>query len=153
MNETRACKTCGAEFQPLAPGRKYCGSKCRPSGYSPQQQKGGRYRIGKLDSIGSVSSELAKLYRRVAHGHIDSSDGSRMAGILGVLRQALEVGMMEVRLLAMEDQIMRLAATKAMPILLKGLLKGPLTPRTGKTSEPELPGEVEPEISLRRPTY
>ena len=51
MNETRACKTCGAEFQPLAPGRKYCGSKCRPSGYSPQQQKGGATGLASLTAL------------------------------------------------------------------------------------------------------
>ena len=77
------------------------------------------FRIGKLETVGQVCGELSRLYRRVAHGHLDSNDGQRMSSILQNLRAGLESGIVEQRLSVIEDQILRLAANQhRTPILL-----------------------------------
>jgi hypothetical protein len=115
---TKKCAVCSAEFQPLSPRQLYCSTACRPSSWKPETTNN-RPRIGKLDSIGGVAHELNKLYRRVALGHTDSAIGARMAGILGILRQTLEVGAMEQRLELIESTILHLATGKGTPILLR----------------------------------
>jgi hypothetical protein len=52
-----------------------------------------------------VASELGKLYKRVAHGHVSSQDGARQASILGTLRQALETEVLERQLTALEARL------------------------------------------------
>ena len=68
------------------------------------------FRIGKLDTVGQVCGELSRLYKRCAHGKIDSADAARQSSILQNLRQGLEQGIVEQRLTTIEDQILRLAA-------------------------------------------
>jgi hypothetical protein len=78
-----------------------------------------QFRIGKLETVGQVCGELAKLYRRCAHGHIDSNTAARQSSILANLRAGLEQGIVEQRLTAIEDQILHLAANQhRSPILL-----------------------------------
>jgi hypothetical protein len=40
------------------------------------------FRIGKLNTVGQVCGELARLYKRTAHGHLDSNDAARQSSIL-----------------------------------------------------------------------
>jgi hypothetical protein len=84
----------------------------------PRQRK---FRIGPLTNIVEVCGELAKLYRRVAHDHISSVDGTRMANILGVLRTCMETSIIEQRLTEIEAQVTRAIERKTRaPILLNG---------------------------------
>jgi hypothetical protein len=76
------------------------------------------FRIGKLETVGQVCGELAKLYRRCAHGYIPSDVAQRQSSILANLRAGLESGIVEQRLSVIEDQILRLAASRHQPILL-----------------------------------
>jgi hypothetical protein len=81
----------------------------------PQRKKQTAYtdfRVGKLTTIGEVCGELARLYRRTAHGHVDSADAARQSSILANLRQGLEQGLIELRLSNIENTILRLAANK-----------------------------------------
>jgi hypothetical protein len=76
------------------------------------------FRVGKLNTVQDVVAETAKLYRRTVHGYVDSNDAARQSSILANLRAGLEQGIMELRLTAIEDTILRLAANKSAPILL-----------------------------------
>jgi hypothetical protein len=86
----------------------------------PQKRKLTAFRIGPLKTIQDVNCEVAKLYRRTCHGHIDSSDAARQSSILANLRQGLEQGIIEIRLTAIEDVILKLAASRSAPIMLNG---------------------------------
>jgi hypothetical protein len=55
-------------------------------------------RIGKLRTLGDVSDELTRLYKRFFHGQITSADASRMASVLQVKRQCLADTAVEQRL-------------------------------------------------------
>ena len=55
-------------------------------------------------------AETAKLYRRTVHGHVDSNDAARQSGILANIRQGMEQSLIELRLTAIEDTILKLAA-------------------------------------------
>jgi hypothetical protein len=76
------------------------------------------FRIGKLNTVQDVVAETAKLYRRTVHGHVDSNDAARQSGILANIRQGMEQSLIELRLTALEDTILRLAANKSAPVLL-----------------------------------
>jgi hypothetical protein len=78
------------------------------------------FRVGKLETIQDVNYELAKLYRRTCHGHVDSADAARQSSILANLRAGLEQGIIEIRLTNIEETILRLAANRSAPILLNG---------------------------------
>jgi len=82
------------------------------------------FRVGKLKTIQDVNYEVAKLYRRTVHGHIDSADAARQSSILANLRQGLEQGIIEIRLSAIEDTILRLAANKGAPLLESRIIEG-----------------------------
>jgi hypothetical protein len=49
-----------------------------------------RKRIIAPKSIGEVINEMGDLYREARRGRVDTLDASRMSGILGGLRQAIE---------------------------------------------------------------
>jgi hypothetical protein len=77
------------------------------------------FRIGRLNTVQDVVAETAKLYRRTVHGHVDSNDAARQSSILANIRQGMEQSLIELRLTAIEDQILRLAANKSSaPMLL-----------------------------------
>jgi hypothetical protein len=78
------------------------------------------FRVGKLNTIQDVNCELAKLYRRSVHNHIDSADAARQSSILANLRQGMEQGIIELRLSNIEETILRLAANRSAPVLLNG---------------------------------
>jgi hypothetical protein len=110
----RPCKKCGDGFTLQHGKQLYC-AQCRNKPIYAEEQAFA-WRIGDLSTLCGVSSEFGKLYKRVAHGHVSSQDGARQASILAVLRQTLETGTVEQR---MQDAVIRLAATKGTPILLK----------------------------------
>jgi hypothetical protein len=49
-----------------------------------------KVRVTRLRSVGEIVHELGKLYRQVRRGDVDTSEGFRMASILGIMRQCLE---------------------------------------------------------------
>ncbi len=61
-----------------------------------------KIRIGRLDSVGGVVTELGRIYRQARRGDLDVGDATRLAMILREIRGAVEVGDMEARLLAVE---------------------------------------------------
>ncbi len=61
-----------------------------------------KIRIGPLNTVGGVVTELGKVYRQARRGEVDVGDATRLAMILREIRCALEVGDMEARLLAVE---------------------------------------------------
>lgn len=63
-----------------------------------------KIRIGRLNNVGGVVSELAKVYREMRRGELDKADGERLARVLTQIRGALEVGEIERRLGMLEDK-------------------------------------------------
>lgn len=57
-----------------------------------------------LDSVQNVGIEIARVYRKVKKGEINTSDGYRMVMILSVLKSCLESSALEQRLVALEAQ-------------------------------------------------
>ncbi|MDT3669527.1 MAG: hypothetical protein ROZ37_04230 [Aromatoleum sp.] len=62
----------------------------------------GRVRIP-LRNLDEVQRELARLYRDMRGGVIESQDGSRMANVLQILARVIEGGQIEARLTALEE--------------------------------------------------
>jgi hypothetical protein len=77
------------------------------------------FRVGKLKTVQDVVAETAKLYRRCCHGHVPSDVAARQSSILANIRQGMEQSLIELRLTAIEDTILRLAANKSAPMLLE----------------------------------
>lgn len=71
----------------------------------PLNGKPKKLRIGKLDSIGRVASELGHLYRQARRGEIETLDASRCATILGEVRKCLEIAAVEDRLRVLEERV------------------------------------------------
>jgi hypothetical protein len=63
-----------------------------------------KMRVGRLDSIGRVASELGRLYRQARRGEVDVADASRLGTMLGILRQCLEAGDLEKRVMDLEKR-------------------------------------------------
>ncbi len=61
-----------------------------------------KVRIGPLNSVGGVVSELGKIYRQARRGELDVGDASRLATILREIRSALEASDIERRIEALE---------------------------------------------------
>lgn len=60
-------------------------------------------RVGKLDTIGAVVTEMAAVYRVTRRGDMDSLEGSRLVSMLTQIRTAIETGDIEKRIEALED--------------------------------------------------
>ncbi|MGH8049082.1 MAG: hypothetical protein ACREPB_00305 [Arenimonas sp.] len=56
----------------------------------------------KLQSVGDVSHELAKLYREARNKKIDVADASRLANMLSILSRILESSELEKRIEILE---------------------------------------------------
>jgi hypothetical protein len=68
-----------------------------------QKQKQPKKRIGPLDTMGRVVAELGRLYREARQSDgVSVADASRLATILGIMRQCLEASDIERRLTEME---------------------------------------------------
>ena len=62
-------------------------------------------RVGPLDTVGRVATELGRLYRAARRGELDKREATQLAYILGALRQCLEISAVEDRLAALEEII------------------------------------------------
>jgi hypothetical protein len=62
-------------------------------------------RISRLDRVGGVITEMAKLYREARLGRLNVYDATRLASILTGLRGALETQGFEARLDALEAKL------------------------------------------------
>lgn len=58
----------------------------------------------KLDTIGDVKAQLARLYREAKGGKISTQDATRLASILGLLSRLIEGSDLEDRLAALEGR-------------------------------------------------
>lgn len=67
-----------------------------------EQPKRVRLRV-KLDTVGRVASELARVYRQVKQGDLSEDKGTKRAQILTALRSALEAEQFELRLQKLEQ--------------------------------------------------
>ena len=63
-----------------------------------------KIRIGPLNSVGGVISELGKIYRAARRGELDVGDATRLAMILREIRSALEAGDIERRIEELESK-------------------------------------------------
>jgi hypothetical protein len=77
-------------------------------------------RVGRLHTVGAIASELGKLYRRVARGEIESSDGARRATILRELRECLQVADIDRRLHGIEEQLNLRSGGQVVPFQRRG---------------------------------
>ena len=68
----------------------------------PRVSKRRAQRVGRLDTVGRIVSEMGRLYRQARRGEINSADASRLASILALMRQGLEASDLEKRLAALE---------------------------------------------------
>ena len=57
-----------------------------------------------LSTIDSVRREMARLYREAKAGNIPTADASRLAFILGQVGKLIEIGTLEARLNALENE-------------------------------------------------
>ncbi len=55
-------------------------------------------RVGRLDHVGGVVKELGRVYRDARTGRLPSGDATRLAYVLGTIRQAIETGELAARL-------------------------------------------------------
>ena len=60
-------------------------------------------RIGRLNTVGGVVTELGRVYREARRGSLDLADATRLAYILREIRCALEAGDIERRIEALEE--------------------------------------------------
>lgn len=62
-----------------------------------------KIRIGPLNTVGGVVTELGRVYREARRGELDVGDATRLAYILREIRCALELSEFEKRLEALES--------------------------------------------------
>ena len=58
----------------------------------------------KLDTLGDVKAQLARIYREAKGGKINTQDASRLANILAILARLIEGSELEARITALEGQ-------------------------------------------------
>ena len=63
-----------------------------------------KIRIGPLNTVGGVVTELGRVYRQARRGELDVGDATRLATVLREIRCALEVSDFENRLTAVEER-------------------------------------------------
>jgi hypothetical protein len=59
-------------------------------------------RVGPLQTVGNIKTELGRVYRAARKGTIDVTDASKLAQILNILRYCIEASDIEERLMALE---------------------------------------------------
>ena len=62
----------------------------------------GKIRIGRLNTVGGVVTELGRVYREARRGDLDIGEATRLTYILREIRCALEAGDIERRIEALE---------------------------------------------------
>ena len=63
-----------------------------------------KVRIGPLDTVGGVVSEMAKVYRQARREELDVDRARSLVWMLGQMRSALELVVIEARLAKLEDK-------------------------------------------------
>ena len=61
-----------------------------------------KVRIGRLDTVGGVVTELGRVYRQARKGELDVGDATRLAMVLREIRCALEASDIERRIAELE---------------------------------------------------
>ena len=67
-----------------------------------------KFRIGKLDSAGSIASENRKIYCELRRGKIDGPLASRLSAILVAQKGVIESSETEAKLVEVENKIAEL---------------------------------------------
>jgi hypothetical protein len=62
-------------------------------------------RVGPLQNLGQVLRELGRLYRAARRGDIETSDASKLASVLSIMRQCLEASDVEQRMALLEKAL------------------------------------------------
>ena len=62
-------------------------------------------RIGKLDTLGAVRAEAARLYRAGRRGELPAADASRLSNVLSLVAKLIEGGEFERRLEQVEARL------------------------------------------------
>ena len=62
-------------------------------------------RIGPLDTVGGITTEMGKVYRNMRRAELDTLDGSRLIGALAQMRMTMADGELEARLRAVESAL------------------------------------------------
>lgn len=63
-----------------------------------------KYARARLQTTSEIASEIARVYRSVKAGELDSSEGSRRTYMLATLAKVRSEGLIESRLEALEEQ-------------------------------------------------
>jgi hypothetical protein len=71
----------------------------------------------KLDSTGYILKEMARVYREMRAGIIDSQDGSRLVAALAIMRQTREFQLVEENMIRMQEQLDQLQSNSNKPML------------------------------------
>ena len=66
-------------------------------------EKKGAVRIGRLDTVGGVVTELGRVYRLARRGELDMIEAKSLTYVLREMRCALEAGDVERRLEELEE--------------------------------------------------
>lgn len=61
-------------------------------------------RVGPLQTVGNIKTELGRVYRAARKGNIDITDASKLAQILNILRACIESSDIERRIAALENR-------------------------------------------------
>ena len=64
-----------------------------------------RRKIIKPKNIGEIITEMGAIYYDARRNQLDTLDASRLTSVLTALRQCIEVGDLEERLIAIENRI------------------------------------------------
>jgi hypothetical protein len=62
-------------------------------------------RVGRLDTLGGIVTELGRVYRDCRNGRTSSGDGAKLAYMLGTLRATIETADLEGRLATLEAEL------------------------------------------------
>ena len=84
-----------------------------------------KFRIGKLDSAGSIASENRKIYCELRRGKIDGALASRLSAILVAQKGVIESSETEAKLAEVEKRIDDLLAKGAGNNVVKFRKSGP----------------------------
>ena len=60
-------------------------------------------RVGKLDTLGGVLTEMGRVYREMRNKELDTLEGSRLVSALTQIRGTLELSELELRLRILEE--------------------------------------------------
>jgi hypothetical protein len=78
-----------------------------------EKQKRGP-RVGRLNTIGNVASELGRIYRKCREGTINPADGVRFSQMLLGIRLCLENSLIEQKIQSLEDAVAAVGSSHAM---------------------------------------